>query len=588
MSRASVLAVLALLAFASIAPAAGPANRVYELRVYTANPGKLDALNARFRDHTCRIFQKHGMEIVGFWTPLDDKDGKADKLYYLLAFPSREAAKKSWEEFRADDEWKKVKAESEKDGVLAGKVESTFLDATDYSPTVPIGKSKPTGSADARTFELRTYTASPDKLDDLNKRFREHTMEIFSKHGMTNVGYWVPQDEAQGHADTLVYLLAFPSRESAKKSWKDFGDDPAWQKVYKESQADGIPLAKVVKSVYLTPTDYSPRNHAALRSRPLSIVLDDVRLASERLGPWVHRTPVLTSHAIDDAAGASLFFKCENFQRVGAFKFRGAMNAVLQLDEESRRKGVVTHSSGNHAQALALAGKLVGVPVCVVMPRTAPAIKRAATEGYGARVVPCEPTLADREATVARLIAEHGYVLVHPFDNWQVIAGQGTASWELLDQAGPFDAVVVPCGGGGLLAGTAVCVKGRSPSTAVLGAEPLAADDARRSLELGAIQPSNDPRTIADGLRTSLGERTFAVIREKVDGIGYASDAETLAAMRLVWERLKILIEPSCAVPVAAVLSGRMNLKGKRVGIVLSGGNVDLDPFFEAMAAKWL
>jgi threonine dehydratase len=249
---------------------------------------------------------------------------------------------------------------------------------------------------------------------------------------------------------------------------------------------------------------------------------------------------------------------------------------------------VVTHSSGNHAQALALAGKLAGVPVCVVMPRTAPAIKRAATEGYGARVVSCEPTLADREATVARLIAEDGYALVHPYDDWRVIAGQGTAAVELLEQAGPLDAVVTPCGGGGLLSGTAIAVKALSPSTLVIGAEPANADDARRSLEAGRIVPSDDPKTVADGLRTSLGSRDFSVIHRLVDAVVTATEAEILDAMRFVWERLKIVIEPSGAVPVAAILNGRIDVQGCRVGAIVTGGNVDLDPLFQALAAKWL
>lgn len=316
------------------------------------------------------------------------------------------------------------------------------------------------------------------------------------------------------------------------------------------------------------------------------IDIEAIRAAAARLAPWAHRTPVLTSRALDERCGGSIFLKCENFQRVGAFKFRGAMNAVLQLDAEARSRGVVTHSSGNHAQALALAGKLAGVPVCVVMPRTAPAIKRAATEGYGARVVPCEPTLADREATVARLIAEHGYELVHPYDDWRVIAGQGTAALELLEQAGPLDLVVSPCGGGGLLSGTAIAVKSVSPTTQVVGAEPANADDARRSLELGAIVPSGDPRTIADGLRTSLGVRPFRVILRLVDAIAAATEEEIIAATRFVWERLKIVIEPSSAVPVAAILNGGIPVEGKRVGVILSGGNVDLEPLFAALAAK--
>lgn len=317
-----------------------------------------------------------------------------------------------------------------------------------------------------------------------------------------------------------------------------------------------------------------------------SIGIAEIRAAAERIGPWAHRTPVLTSRALDERCGGSIRLKCENFQRVGAFKFRGAMNAVLQLDDDARRRGVVTHSSGNHAQALALAGKLAGVPACVVMPRTAPAIKRAATEGYGAKVVPCEPTLADREATVERLIAAHGYELVHPYDDWRVIAGQGTAALELLDQAGPLDMVVTPCGGGGLLSGTAIAVKSVSPTTQVIGTEPANADDAKRSLASGAIVPSEDPKTIADGLRTSLGERDFSVIRERVDAIATATEAEILDAMRLIWERLKIVIEPSSAVPVAAILNGQIDVKGKAIGVILTGGNVDLEPMFAALTAK--
>ncbi len=320
----------------------------------------------------------------------------------------------------------------------------------------------------------------------------------------------------------------------------------------------------------------------------MTIGIDDVRQAAERLKPWVHQTSVLGSRTLDERCGGAVVLKCENFQKVGAFKFRGAMNALLQLDEAARAKGVITHSSGNHGQALAAAGRALGVPVCVVMPRTAPAIKRAATEGYGARVVPCEPTLAARESTVAEQIAEHGYELVHPFDDWRVIAGQGTAAWELLDQAGPLDLVVCPVGGGGLLSGTALAVKGRSPATRVIGVEPEAADDARRSLQSGAIQLANDPRTVADGLRTSLGPRPFSIIRAHVDDIVTATEAEILDAMRFVWERFKVIVEPSGAVPVAPILAGRLAVRGLRVGVIVTGGNVDLDPMFQALAAKWL
>lgn len=320
----------------------------------------------------------------------------------------------------------------------------------------------------------------------------------------------------------------------------------------------------------------------------IAIDADDIRQASERLAPWIHRTPVMTSRTLDARCGGSVFLKCENFQKVGAFKIRGATNALLQLGEAERARGVVTHSSGNHGQALAQAGRWLGVPVTVVMPRTAPAIKRAATEGYGATVIPCEPTLAAREAAVAEQIDRHGFSLVHPFDDWRVIAGQGTAAWELLDQAGPLDVVLCPVGGGGLLAGTALAVKGRSPSTRVIGAEPKAADDALRSFVSGKLEPSYDPKTMADGLRTSLGERPFAVIRRHVDAIVTATEPEILDAMRFVWERLKLIIEPSCSVPVAPVLNRQLPVEGLRVGIIITGGNVDLEPMFQALAAKWL
>jgi threonine dehydratase len=316
--------------------------------------------------------------------------------------------------------------------------------------------------------------------------------------------------------------------------------------------------------------------------------LDSIRRASERLAPWIHRTPVLTSRTLDALCGGSVWLKAENLQKVGAFKIRGAMNALLQLGAEEKSRGVVTHSSGNHAQALALAGQLLGVPVCVVMPRTAPAIKRAATEGYGATVVSCEPTLASRESTVADLIAQHHYTLIHPFDNWHVIEGQATAAWELLDQAGPLDMVIAPVGGGGLLAGTALTVKGRSPTTRVIGVEPKNADDAQRSLASGRIEPSNDPTTVADGLRTSLGDRTFAIIRDKVDAIVTATEPEIIAAMRFVWERFKIVIEPSSAVPVAPVFNGSLDVRGLKVGIIISGGNVDLEPLFKTLSDRWV
>ena len=330
-------------------------------------------------------------------------------------------------------------------------------------------------------------------------------------------------------------------------------------------------------------TTTAPTSDAAI-----PVDLDAIRATAARLEPWIHRTPVLTSRTLDTLTGGSVVLKCENFQKIGAFKIRGATNALLQLTDDQRRVGVVTHSSGNHAQAIAQAGQWLGIPAVVVMPRTAPAPKRAATEGYGAKVVTCEPTLAARESTVNALIAEHGYTLVHPFDNWDVITGQATAALELIEQAGPFDIILCPVGGGGLLAGTALTVKHLCPDTQVIGAEPKNADDALRSFVSGTIEPSHDPQTVADGLRTSLGARPFAVIRRHVDQIVTATEPEILAAMRFVWERFKIIIEPSCAVPVAPVLNRQIDITGKRVGIIITGGNVDLEPMFAALAEKWL
>jgi threonine dehydratase len=317
--------------------------------------------------------------------------------------------------------------------------------------------------------------------------------------------------------------------------------------------------------------------------------LETLRQTAQRLSRWVHQTPIMTSKALDARCGGTVFLNCENFQKVGAFKFRGAMNAVLQLGAAERTAGVITHSSGNHAQALALAGRLVGIPVTVVMPRTAPAVKRAATEGYGARIVTCEPTFGAREETVAAEVKRHGFTLVHPFDDWNIIAGQATAAWELLEAAGPLDLVVCPVGGGGLLSGTALAAAARSPRTKVCGAEPASADDARRSLESGAIQHCDDPNTIADGLRTtSIGLRNFAVISRHVERIVAVTEAEILEAMRFVWERVKIVIEPSSAVAIVPFLTGKLEAKERRAGVIVSGGNVDFEPFFHALASKFL
>ncbi|MGE3818250.1 MAG: threonine/serine dehydratase [Isosphaeraceae bacterium] len=323
-------------------------------------------------------------------------------------------------------------------------------------------------------------------------------------------------------------------------------------------------------------------------SLEIPIGIKDVLDAAERIRPHARVTPVLTSRTLDAACGGSVFLKCENFQKVGAFKFRGAMNALSQLDDASKSAGVVTHSSGNHGQAIAAAGQILGVPTCVVMPRTAPGVKRAAVEGYGARVVLCESNLAARETAVALEIERHGLHLVHPFNDWRVIVGQGTAALELLEQAGPLDLALCPVGGGGLASGTCLVMKARSPSTRILGAEPERADDAMRSLASGRIEPSNDPKTVSDGLRTSLGSKTFAVLSRHLDGIVTSTEAETLDAMRFVWERLKSVIEPSSAVPVAPILTRKVDVSGLRVGVILTGGNVEVEPLFEALAAKWL
>lgn len=306
--------------------------------------------------------------------------------------------------------------------------------------------------------------------------------------------------------------------------------------------------------------------------------LDAIRAAQARIAPHVHRTPVMSSRSLDEAAGgARLFFKCENFQKVGAFKARGAANAVFSLTAEESRRGVVTHSSGNHGAALAYAATRRGIPAWIVMPDNAPAIKQANVRGFGGTIRFCTPTIAAREATCAQVQAETGATLVHPYDDERVIAGQGTAALELLDDVPDLDVVIVPCGGGGLLSGTAIATKGTRPGVQVWGAEPKAADDAQRSLVAGRILPSENPRTIADGLRAPLGEQTFAVISRLVDGIGAASEDAIVRAMRMTWERLKIVIEPSSAVPLACLLEGTIDVRGMRVGIIVTGGNVDLD-----------
>jgi threonine dehydratase len=307
--------------------------------------------------------------------------------------------------------------------------------------------------------------------------------------------------------------------------------------------------------------------------------LNDVRAAAERIAGLAHRTPVATCATIDRLAGRRVFFKCEHLQKVGAFKFRGACNAVMRLSDEVAARGVATHSSGNHAQAVALAARMRGVAAHIVMPSDALAVKRRAVEGYGGRVIECEPTLEARDTTAEAVIAETGATFIHPYDHPDIIAGQGTSALELLDQVPKLDAIVVPVGGGGLISGICVAAKGIDPGIRIFAAEPLGADDAARSKAAGKLIPQTGPDTIADGLLTSMGELTWPIIRDYVERVVTVSEEEIVAAMRLAWERAKLLIEPSAAVAVAAVLSDTFRaIEGiDRVGVVLSGGNVDLD-----------
>ena len=302
-----------------------------------------------------------------------------------------------------------------------------------------------------------------------------------------------------------------------------------------------------------------------------------IRAAAERIAPHVRRTPVMRCPELDAELGAEVFFKCENLQEMGAFKLRGASNAVLSLPAGALARGVATHSSGNHGAALALAAKRRGIPACVVMPDNASAFKRRAVEGYGARIIYCEPTQAGREAALQRFVAETGATVVHPYNDAAIMAGQGTAALELHQEVPDLDVVLVPLGGGGLLSGTAVATRALRPGAKVYGAEPMGADDAWRSLQAGHIVPVAHPETVADGLRATIGPLTFEVIRSETDGVLRVEDKDTIAAMRLVWEYMKLVIEPSAAVPVAALRKGLAGVRGKRVGVILSGGNLDLD-----------
>lgn len=305
--------------------------------------------------------------------------------------------------------------------------------------------------------------------------------------------------------------------------------------------------------------------------------MSDIKRAHTRIARHILQTPVLTSHSIDEMVDASVFFKCENFQKVGAFKMRGAANAIFSIKPEDRSRGFTTHSSGNHAQAVALASKMAGVKAYIVMPSNSAEVKKNAVIGYGAEVVFCEPTLKSREDTLKKLQKETGATFIPPYDHPDIIAGQATAAKELMEEVVDLHVIMAPVGGGGLLSGTALACHYLSPKTEVIGTEPELADDAYQSLKKGKVMPAKPPVTIADGLRTSLSELTYTIIKDHVKEIVTVTEDEIVNAMRIIWERMKIIIEPSCAVPFAALLKRKEDFKGKKIGIILSGGNVDLE-----------
>lgn len=305
--------------------------------------------------------------------------------------------------------------------------------------------------------------------------------------------------------------------------------------------------------------------------------IDQIREAHTRIGDYAHRTPVLTSRQTDLRTGGSCFFKCENFQKVGAFKFRGAANTIFSLTDEQAEKGVATHSSGNHAQAVSLAAQKRGIPAHIVMPENAPQVKKRAVAEYGGQITECPPTLADRESTLEHVVKQTGATFIHPYNDSRIMAGQGTAVLELLDEVPDLDLVLAPVGGGGLLSGTAIAAKSVNGSIRVIGTEPAQADDAYRSFKSGKLIPVTSPNTVADGLRTSLGSLTFKAIRQHVDDIVTVSEKGIIEAMRFIWERLKIIVEPSSAVPLAAIFEGAIDITGINTGVILTGGNVDLN-----------
>jgi len=304
--------------------------------------------------------------------------------------------------------------------------------------------------------------------------------------------------------------------------------------------------------------------------------MNDIREAQGRIAPHIHRTPVMTSASLDEIAGARLFFKCENLQRTGSFKMRGATNAIFSLADEEAAKGVVTPSSGNHGAALAKAARKRNIPAWVIMPNNSPMVKRRAVEAYGGQITLCEPTIRSRQETAAAVQVRTGAILIHPYDNDRIISGQGTAAAELLEDMPDLDVIIAPVSGGGLLSGTAIASKGMKPGIRVIGAEPKNADDAYRSLKSGHIESNEAADTIADGLRAVLAPRTFTILRRLADEISTVTEEEIVAAMRLLWERMKLVVEPSGAISAAPALNRRIGSQGKRIGIILSGGNVDL------------
>lgn len=314
-----------------------------------------------------------------------------------------------------------------------------------------------------------------------------------------------------------------------------------------------------------------------------AIDLQDLREAHERIAPYIHRTPVARSRQLNELFGCELYFKCENMQRIGAFKIRGASNAVLSLSDDDIKKGVATHSSGNHAQALALAASFRNAKATIVMPENAPEVKKNAVRGYGGNIIFCKPTTADREATLQRFLNESGAMLVHPYNDYRVITGQATAAVELIGDCTGLDYLLAPVGGGGLLSGTSLAAAHLAPATKVIGVEPAAADDAFRSIRDGKIHPSDHPNTIADGLLTSLGDKTFDIISRHTSEILTVSEENIRKAMRLLMERMKLVVEPSGAVTLACILEHPEKFRGKKTGLIISGGNLDLSRLSEIL-----